>query len=70
MNYVVNSRDINVVIRCGYQLIFAFGKSDFGSMNWVLILQYFKILKPTYMKQKTARFEYVTRVYPNRIQNP
>ena len=32
-------------------------------MNWVLILQYFKIQKPTYMTQKTVRFLYVTRVY-------
>ena len=39
-------------------------------MNWVLILQYFKIRKLAYMTQKTVRFEYVTRVYPNGIQNP
>ena len=39
-------------------------------MNWVLILQYFKIQKQTYMTQKTVRFLYVTRVYPNGIQNP
>ena len=32
-------------------------------MNWVLILQYFKIRKLTYMTQKTAHFEYLTRVY-------
>ena len=34
-------------------------------MNWVLILQYFKMLKPIYMTQKKVRFERVTRVYPN-----
>ena len=39
-------------------------------MNWVLILQYFKMQKTMYVTQKKTVFQYVTRVYPNGIQNP